>query len=116
MALHWDIGNVEDWKSKKDDDANCALLDMLIWGCMSVDCGIVNEKDLDEFNWRLRYMDKLHEYIGTRETKGFNPTREQLVIWQGLATNVTKLTRKAWLSRKTKQITEDIDRSIKKTL
>lgn len=115
MALTWDLSNI----ANKDDEGVCwrtaeqdnegrgevkgerymtATLEALIWNCMAIGMGKIEEKTLDRYVKRTRFYEHvfgpwrrgLDEQSGTIVPKPL--TREEIARYVGLRTNASTLT------------------------
>lgn len=95
MSLNWDVSTVEDWEGK--NKADNGLLDILIWGDLTINMGGVPKGRVDVVNLRYRMLDAAGIYlIGNRKKR--NPSLEDLQKWEGLSTNVSYMSEKKFQS------------------
>lgn len=103
MALNFDVSKIKDYQRVTTDPANKSkwhpVTDALIWKTMSVDLGSITEKNIDEWEYRLKVLRLMDGPEFEHHGKKVCLTREDLEMHIGLVTNVTTKSRKQWLAR-----------------
>lgn len=108
MSLDYDLGDIKDWKKvcQEEDGAMKPLTHQLIFMCMVVDLTAITDKNIDEWRFRMAFYSRI--YGEDRKL----PSRDDLVKHIGLRTNVSTLSRAAWMKRHVKAVSEQVERSI----
>lgn len=115
MSLNWHVGNIKDHKTLcfvgEGDKARLhGVTYSLIHATMAVDLGVITEKNLEEWLWRLEFLrvigkgDWLLEEAGARSF-----TAEEVRAHVGLRTNVIDTKRPAFLKRWVKVLEMNVD-------
>lgn len=108
MALHWDSTKCVPPEPVDDNDHNGR--ELMIWGSVFTDMGEITEKNVDEWVFRIRFL----EEIGASVSKEPIPNLEGLVRrWIGLKMNVFTETRRKWMNKRMKRVEQDVIRNIK---
>lgn len=115
MALHWNIGDIENWEEvcqyvdnpEAPEDEQVTKLkpftNALIWATMGIGMREITEKNYKEFYSRLRYSDALDGNktlawdFEKREQRDY--TLEDVKRHIGLSTNASNLTRNQFIKR-----------------
>jgi hypothetical protein len=120
MSLDWNITAVEDWERKQKEEYQNAVLNVLIWGDLSINMGGIpnTKKGIDEVDFRYRVLDQVGIYLAATEGPDgekiqYNPTRSDIETWAGLSTNVTPKTRKQFESYLIKRIIRETTDSLR---
>ena len=93
MSLNW---SVEKCTFDRDSDLQAANADRLIWETLAVDLGSIEEKNLDEWVFRMAVLHTLRNRIND----SFGPvTKDFLRPYIGLYTNVSKTTRAKFMNK-----------------
>lgn len=104
MAMHFDVGNIKNWKtvcshptdSKKWHPVTSALIEK----SMSVDLGDINDRNVDEWWYRLRLLQLLDgAEIKFEDGTEIFLTYRDVKMHVGLRTNVSTKARTYWLKR-----------------
>ena len=106
MALNWNIEKCKDYK-KLSTNKEWPVTDVLIWGTMLVGLGDITEKNYKEFYARFDLIQKLQ---GAMLNKGKEPyfiTAEDVKRRIGLHTNVSAMSRPAFIKLKVGRFFED---------
>lgn len=104
MALNFDVSNVKNFKEvctdPNDDKKWHPVTNTLIWKTMEIDLGDINERNVDEWWYRVRLLQLLGspEFEYNDGTK-FYLTYRDIKMHVGLRTNVTTKPRTYWLKR-----------------
>lgn len=108
MALQWDSTKCIPPEPVDDNDHNGR--ELMIWGSVFTDMGEITEKNVDEWVFRIRFL----EEIGASVSKEPIPGLEGLVRrWIGLKMNVFTETRKKWMNKRMKRIEDKVVNDIK---
>jgi hypothetical protein len=99
MALNWNIEKCKDYKSLTTDK-EYPITDSLIWGTLMVGIGDITEKNFKEFYARFNLMQRLTGAFLTRNGKPYYITLEDIQRRIGLSTNVSDVTRNAFIKQK----------------
>lgn len=87
---------------KKGDTIMNPVTNQLIWATMAVDIGVIDDKTVDEFIFRIRLYEKLFgAMLRYSDERGDRPfTADDVIAHKGLRTNVFPMkTRAQWLKR-----------------
>ena len=99
MSLDWNMTKVKDFESLKTDEDR-AINDILIWGSLSVDLGEITEKNVDEWVFRFKVLERVSGHpAGWKGKERFNPSRADIGRRIGMHTNVCTKTRKQFLKK-----------------
>lgn len=125
MSLDFNLTAIKDYKTvcyteNKDGsfemNGTCHLL---VFATMNLDLGTIKADNIDEWRWRIAFLNHLQMPIGsTTVDKGkgkiervdYMPTREKLEPFIGLSTNVTTRTRKSWVARMMRYVKIEAER------
>lgn len=112
MALTFDVSNIKDHETvtthpedlgKKEGRRWHPITDMLIGASMGVELGTIEEKNVDEWVWRLAFLQSLrgpHAHLGDKPLYLRQGDVEKHI---GLRTNVTTVaSRHSWLNGRCK--------------
>jgi hypothetical protein len=106
MALHWDSTKCNPAEPVDDNDFNGR--ECMIWGSIAVDLGEVTEKNVDEWMFRLRFLERIGRGITN------TPMPESIVRrWVGLKMNVSTETRKKWMKKRMDRLEQDVEYQLK---
>jgi len=103
MPLNFDYSRCVDRENWTDADR--AELEFFIWGTMAVDIGEITDDNLEEWLFRMRLFDMVHEHFHIYRVGDDGKTvRTELGIdhlrkFIGLRCNVTTTTRAKWMKR-----------------
>lgn len=76
------------------------VTNQLVWMSMAVGLGKIEEKNLDEWSFRIAFLEKLDgPSFRFNDGRQFGFTRRDLEDHVGLRTNVTEEKRSAWIKR-----------------
>lgn len=125
MSLNYDATKVKDFEINFPDVIrdgvrySNSVLESVVFYCMFLDMEGVNEKNIDEFVFRFRFYTRLfsHLYYSTGENgekKGFEITKDILKKLVGLSVNVCQKPRNEWVKHIVKNLSEEIERQIRK--
>lgn len=91
----------------------------IIWLTIAVEMGEITEQNVNEFYWRMKFIEKFQQYkilITTRKDgkpgRGFNPSLNDIIRHIGLKTNVSTKTRGQFLTTQIKKMSEMLDESL----
>jgi hypothetical protein len=88
MSLNWNISNVENWKEKQEKHHD--VLNFIVWQSLCIGMGKLTKSNVDEWYYRIQRNRLEGGY-------GLSPiTKEELMIWIGLYTNVSTITAKEY--------------------
>jgi hypothetical protein len=108
MALHWDSTSCVPSEPVDDNDNNGR--ECMIWGSIAVDIGEVNEKNVDEWVFRFRFLERIGRGVALK------PIPVELVRrWIGLKMNVHTETRKKWMKKQIDNLEDQVKFQIKTT-
>ena len=108
MALRWDSTTCVPPEPVDDNDHNGR--ELMIWGSVFTDMGEITEKNVDEWVFRIRFLEEIKRSVSKEPI----PDLEGLVRrWIGLKMNVLTETRRKWLSKLVKRIEEVVINKIK---
>lgn len=132
MSLDWNIKEVRDRKDlfhtfktktrpngevEETDDIETPrkdklgmFLDTLIWACMSVDLRGIEEKNIEEWMFRLQVLEMTKDKIPSDPR--FRITRGVLRRFIGLHTNVYTTTRRAFMAKIAKYLEREAEHAI----
>lgn len=106
MSLNWDSTKCNPAEPVDDNDFNSR--ECMIWGSVAVDIGEITEKNIDEWVFRLRFLDRLGRGITN------TPVPESVVRrWIGLKMNVVTEPRKKWMKKRLDRLERDVEYAIK---
>ena len=106
MSLNWDSTNCNPAEPVDDNDFNGR--ECMIWGSIAVDLGEVNEKNVDEWMFRLRFLERIGRGITS------TPMPESIVRrWVGLKMNVITENRKKWMKKRMDRLERDVEYQLK---
>jgi hypothetical protein len=105
MSLNFDFKRIKDWDAvvsdPLDNDKLSPVTDRLIWLCMTVDIGEITAANVDEFYWRMRFIQRLDgPNIQFNDGTEVYLTKQDIIDHVGLSTNVITLKRTAWATKK----------------
>lgn len=128
MSLNWNLTAIKDykalcWVENKDEGAEKTfklnpVTEVIIFMTMAVDLGDLTAKNLKEFYWRMKFLEKFNNYkvLVGKDKRGYlhsyNPTFKQLEQHIGLKVNVSDKTRAQFLKRWMKVFEQDINEAI----
>jgi hypothetical protein len=107
MSLNFELGDIKNWKTVTAHPDNAdkmnPVTNQLIWLTLTLAVGTITEKSIDEFWWRMRFIQRLDgpnlSYIDEKnEQIDIYITKQDLRDHLGLRTNVTTMTRAKWFS------------------
>ena len=115
MSLDWTVEKVKDYKTRcwrdspmvEDEGKGRVVLEVdtyaLVWGAMKLDLGGIRRNNIDEWDFRIRFCERLNLgwatlWDGEKEIAVF-PTRQQIAEHVGLGTNVSTRTRQQWIKK-----------------
>jgi hypothetical protein len=112
MSLDWNINDVENWELKTNSQKGRDLRDCLIWADLSVQMGGVPKGQVEEVHRRHQVLHRCGISAIYENGKYRPPTMEELRSFEGLRTNVSKLSetqfRKYVINRVFNEVDEDI--------
>jgi len=117
MSLDWSIKNVPDYEAKKDKHGK--NLDILIWTAMLVDLGNIQDKNLDEWKFRLAYLNQIGYFMGVqhddnRQVIEYNVGMDVVEDFIGLTTNIGNQARKTWMRKMSTIIENTVNSQLKR--
>jgi hypothetical protein len=111
MSLDWNLKRCDQkacWNSRGEMTSRAHGL---IWGTMAVGLHEITEKNLTEWCWRLNFELRVHgDGAVVRKGMGLLWDEADLRPFIGLHTNATVLTRKQYVARCGRILSDEIDR------
>lgn len=106
MALHWDSTKCNPPEPADDNDFNGR--ECMIWGSIAVDMGEITEKNVGEWMFRLRFLERIGQGISTVSIPESVVRR-----WVGLKMNVFTETRKKWMKKRMERLEEQVEYNLR---
>lgn len=114
MSLNWEITNCKDWEKismKEENGRDASITNALIWATMSIGLPGITEKNVSEFYWRAKVLERedgaFVRHFDGKEAHDVLLTRADIDRRIGLATNVSTEARRVWVARQLKRWTRD---------
>ena len=116
MSLDYQLSEIENWQelcvrleSEKKEEWHMTPLQpkthALVWASMLIEMGTINEKNVDEWDFRLRCIYRLD--LGPTN-KHYMPTREDIEKHIGLRVNVVTVSRAKFMTRCKKMLEQAV--------
>jgi len=105
MSLNWDANKCANPLPANDSEAGGR--ECLIWGSIVLDMGDITEKNVDEWLFRFKFLEKINRSFTNQPM-----TVDVIRRWIGLRMNVITLSRKKWM----KKIMDGVERDVQSEL
>ena len=115
MALHFDFTKVENIDELHESEDERGISHSLVWATMAVGIGNLDEKNLEEFYIRLKYLERDGAFMTSKEGPIYF-TLEMLRKRLNMHTNAGWETRAAWLKRQSKYMLDKFQRDVAKEM
>lgn len=115
MALHYDFTKVENVDELHKSDDECGISHSLVWATVAVGIGNLDEKNLEEFYIRLKWLERDGAFMKSKVGPIYF-TLEMLRNRLGMHTNAGYETRAAWVKRQSKYMLDKVQRDVAKEM
>lgn len=115
MSLDFNFTGIKDYKTVCYDLRGelASGLKPLIFGTMAVGLGTLTEKNIDEWMWRITFLNRIESPIASYRGEGWPTRKSDISKFIGLRTNADTLTRSQWLRTVSENLSRDVDAAIR---